>query len=61
MELQKGNLSIKSAGSFLQIYESLITSKDDSLDTMIENLNFLLLKSKEIKNYNASMLNGDCI
>lgn len=60
-EIRKENLSIKSAGSFFQIYESLLLTRDDSLDSMIENLTLLLIRAKEIKNYSASMLNGDYV
>jgi endonuclease III len=54
-------LTDDSANSFAQIHETLLLTKEDSLDSLIENLHFLLEKAKKIKDYSTSIMNGDYI
>lgn len=54
------NLSVQTAAAFERITEALIGKTDDDLGVLIQCLDKLSKKAKEIKDISACMITGDC-
>jgi hypothetical protein len=53
-------LTLQTASAFERIYDALMGTTDDDLDSLIFHLKELSRKAEEIQNVSACLISGDC-
>jgi len=53
-------LMLQTAAAFERIYDALMGTTDDDLDSLIFHLKELSRKAEEIQNVSACLISGDC-